>query len=172
MLATETITSREMLERLSKLKAATPATIVTETKPAVKAGSPEIVKRSEVNGMLQANYEASVNRVREKQGEDADFKAGKLPWGIRFLDSCIFVHKPKNAGEFRAYLRVQVQGTKKPQYFLNGTQIPEEVARQYLRPRSGKKEEVIIRQYQITPGQCTVKGIAIGGNSFLVKDEK
>lgn len=171
MFATETITSKEMLERLSHLKAATPATIVTETKPAVKAGAPEIIKRSEVNGILQANYEDSVNRAREKRGEDADFAAGKLPWGVRFLDSCIFVHKPKGAGEFRAYLRIQIQSTKKPQYFLNGTQIPTEVALPYLRPRVGKKEEVVIRQYQITPGQCTIKGIAIGGDAFLVNDE-
>lgn len=160
---------------LIKVKGSTPVTLVTETVPPCYKGSPNITKRSQVSGLLQANYENSVNNKREAEGKEADFKAQGLPWGEKFHETCIIMHVKK--GEPRAYLRIKIQKTEKPKYFIDGREVPFADVEPYLRPRSsssrqGTDQEVIVRNYQITPGNCTVKGISINNKQLLVEDEK
>ena len=175
MFTDETITSQEFNQLLLGVKGATPVTLVTETEPPCYKGSPSITKRSEVNGFLQANYEKSVNRQLEREGKEADFKAQGLPWGISLNETCLIVNESKKDGTPRSYVRIQVQNTKDPKYFIDGKEVSPEDVKQYLRPKSkssrqGTDKQVLPRNYQVTPGACNVKAIAINGRKIAIRD--
>jgi len=175
MFTDESITSAELNQLLLTVRGATPVTLVTMTEPPCRAGSPHITKLSEVNGMLQANYEKSVNRQLEREDKEADFKAKGLPWGMKLHETCLIIHESKQDGTPRSYLRIQINSTKEPRYYMDGKEVQYDDVKQYLRKRSsssrqGTDKQVFPRNYQVTPGSCTVKSIAINGRKILVND--
>lgn len=177
MYATQKLTPDDLLKLLYKTKGATPVTLVTETYPATKAGSPHIMKRSEVNGLLHVNYEAAVNRQREREGKDPDFCTEKPVWGDQFAESCIKLHMNKETGELRRYVTIGVQGRAEPVWFRDGQKCELDDIKQFLpssKPskKQGTAKPIEVRTYEITPGRCRVKGLAINNEAYLVEDKQ
>lgn len=176
MFPSESMTSAELNQLLFSIRGATPVTIVAETRPSCVANSPDIRKLAEVNGFLQANYQNSVNRQREREGKTADFKSAGLPWGVQLKETCLIVNESPKDGTPRSYVRIKVESSKEPRYFIGSQEVDYSAVAPYLTKkgsssRQGVAKQVIPRNYQITPGSCTIKAIAINGRQIEIRDE-
>lgn len=152
-----TLTKPELIERLRAIKGATFVTVETETMP--KATKP-VVKRSKVNGMVGANYTNSVNNQRDREGLERNFKANPRIWGQN-VDP--FFVELKN----KKYLKLKVEKTELPQYFLNGQRLSQEAAEKLLAKKSdsnrqGVERPVIVRNYSVD----NIVRITMNGETF------
>lgn len=175
MNATITLSPDELVNLLYNTKGATPVTLVTETYPKTRAGSPEVMKRAEVNGMVHVNYEDAVNRQLQREGKTPDFCAERPAWGEKFAESCIKLHIDKETGEVKRYVTIGVQGRKDPIWFKDGQKCEEGDIISFLYKRTpsakqGTEKPIEVRDYEITPGRCRVKGIALNNDAYLVED--
>ena len=130
-------------EKLLDLKGTRAVTIVMQSEPKlVKPKSNplagRVVKVQSINGMAGFDYQAAVNRRREKEGKTADFVSA--PAWFDHLKGALVKHKQK--GTLYAYLMVRSQ--TKPVYYVdhNGdgqyTHTPIEKIKDYLYfPKSG-----------------------------------
>lgn len=100
----------QVVDFLGKLRTASPASIVLRTYPKMNKFNREerdaqgnvvvakmpnpyydrVYKITYNTVMLGASYEKSVNRERERQGEEPDFKAQELPFGSWFNKNVVF----------------------------------------------------------------------------------
>lgn len=169
------ITAVKLLAELKKVSHATIATVVFETIPKFRLKDDEgnefpytmgvVSKVTTVNGMLCADYEKAVNRVRGKEGLDKDFVAKPRAWGERVGDSPIITHKD------RFYLEVKVQKSDSEYRYNDNPCSPEEVEelKQFLPPsrpsRQGVDNEVIIRTYDFD----SIREVRIEGKVYKVR---
>ena len=104
---TPTLTADELLAELAINTGARIVTITTRTDPRLrKTGNPyagNVVKVQALNGVLNYDYEASVNRQRSREDKPEGFKAEARQWGQRVAGTPIVEHKGKS------YLSVKVE---------------------------------------------------------------
>ncbi len=105
--ATPTLTADELLAELAENTGTRIVTIVTRTDPRLrKTGNPyagNVVKVQALNGVLNYDYEAAVNRQRGREDKADDFQACARQWGERVAGTPVVMHKGKS------YLSVKVE---------------------------------------------------------------
>lgn len=117
-----TVTIDELIASLKQIKqSAKILTIEARVVPQLlKTGNPyrNITKLYRANYIMGANYEASVNRQREREDKDTDFVEQERSWGTR-INNFLIEHN----GEY--YLRLQETREKySSQYFDGEKEIP------------------------------------------------
>jgi len=177
----DSITQEQLVEKIREADktGATPISITAVTIPQQKKGGNiflPIYKVSQINGMINADYERSVNRQREREGQEGGFKRG-TGWGEHETPSLV---RGKN-GLSIAIQPTQRSGTSKkrtPIYVgTQGgnfkvltpdewspfvyTQKPEDTA-----TSQGVNKPVIYRRVLVS----NIAGITIGGKEYAIED--
>lgn len=164
------ISQRELFSLLCNKSGAQIITITTETDPGKSLKyKNKVVKRSRVNGVINWHYQNAVNRQRQREYKEQDFKVKPRKWGTRIpLSPCI-----QHNGN--VYLEMKVENVHGTEYFAKhgNTLIPttkEEVS-EYLKKRTNYSEaqdldkEVILRDYKLS----SIIEIRIQGEIYTVK---
>ncbi|KKL53560.1 hypothetical protein LCGC14_2274200 [marine sediment metagenome] len=149
-----TIFRNELAHYLSNKKGARIVTIVTETDPGKSKKYKGIVKKqSYVNGIINFNYENSVNRQREREGNIPDFQVKPRKWGERVKNTPLITHKGN------IYLEMKVQKVLRTEYFIQNKYgilvlTTHEKIKQYLRKKNNQSQQeltkqVILRDYKL-----------------------
>lgn len=85
---------------LYNVRGAKAVTIVTRTQPKLSGGKKcpyaGVEKVSTVNGMINFNYENSVNNQREREGNDEVFESASRQWGKRLYETPEEVENPNS----------------------------------------------------------------------------
>jgi hypothetical protein len=129
----------QLVEMLVKNKGAKIVTLYTETEPKMrKANNPYlgVVKKSRINGVVNFNYENSVNRQRVREDSVPDFKAEERKWGKKINGTPVVEHKGKY------YLEVKVERTLDSKYELNGQEIDSKLLAPFFYKKSVSRQEV------------------------------
>lgn len=107
--ATETpsLTADELLAELADNTGARIVTLTTRTDPRLrKTGNPyagNVVKVQALNGVLNYDYQAAVNRQRGREDKAGDFQACARQWGERVAGTPVVMHNGKS------YLSIKVE---------------------------------------------------------------
>lgn len=118
-----------------------------------KTNNPYIGTRkiSKVTGLLNFNYQNSVNNQRAKEGNEKEFVAKERGYGIKFDDynGCL-LH-----GSNDIKLIVKVENTLKPKFVFNGKLISKELIKPFLpssnsAPQQELEKEIIYRNYDLS----------------------
>jgi hypothetical protein len=108
----------QFMTLLESRKGASIITITAVTEPdwlPLKATGPnpykgKVWKRQVSNGMINWQYEAAVNRQREREGNEPDFEAMPRKWGTRIHGTPWVTHKGKT------YLELKLQNVYSVEY--------------------------------------------------------
>ena len=170
----------DVVTDLSDIKGARIVVITTKTVPAMIGGSPftDCFKISHIQGIINFDYAASVNRQRVKEGKVADFKPVERKWGTK-LPKLPFVTHDKD-GAVKLYLQIRVDKSLDHWYEdAAGNRLDTEAVEKWLRPKSpsrqGVDKETILRTYDMA-NILAIKGIESGtthvidGNLRLIQD--
>jgi hypothetical protein len=174
-------------------KGARPVTIVADTVPSGmkvkdKDGNPlpnefrtgagksavwHVRKRAVVNGFVQYDYEAAMNRALVAEGKAPNFQVSERQWGDRreVEDKprcCLVDHTPKSgehAGEATAYMSLFVRKSLGYHYHLDDgvTYVDPALVHQFMGER--KPEVITVRDYTL----ANIERVAIDGLVYLVK---
>jgi hypothetical protein len=136
-----------------------------------KSAEWHVRKRAVVNGMIQYDYEASMNRALVAEGKEPDFEAGSREWGDRREVEgkprcCIVDHTPKggaNAGKPTSYMSLFVRRSLGYHYHLtDGTYLSPDLVHSYM---SDKKPELIrVRDYTLS----NIERLSIDGLVYII----
>ena len=145
------ILREQLVEMLTAEKGAKIVTLYTKVSPKMKKmGNPYLglLKKSKINGVVNFNYENSVNRQRVREESEADFKAEIRKWGTKIPGTCIVEHKGKY------YLEVKVENVYDTQYVIGDKVVNKEEIKPFLyestgNPRQELDKEVILRDYSL-----------------------
>ena len=173
---TKHITTQQFVELIKSARGAMICTITSLTevknlKAASRAvlGTP-VYKMSIVNGVVNFNYERSVNSQREREGEVADFVAEET-WGEHVPGYPMFVrHTPARTNELRHYLVLKVEKTGPPTYLKADlvTEIPTDEIRPWFYEKGESRQnlikEVIYRRYDLR----SITGFIWGGKKYEI----
>lgn len=156
----KTLTRQELVNKINSVTGTTFVTVETETIPSVKKGSPVLIKRSRVNGLIGGNYTNSVNYQRIREESEPNFVAAKRVWGENVNS---FLVKLKD----KFYLKLKVEKCETPEYFSNGVRIDNTVAQTFLSKKSESSRQeldknVIIRNYTVD----NIRKITMCGESY------
>lgn len=176
---TVTITRAELRAKLQALKGATFVTISALVDArARKTGNPyaQVLKLSRVNGVVGADYEASVNRQLGREGKDhIVFESQGRSWGER-VSSALVLKADKESGQDKAYLAIQPQHTRAPIYFgRQASGLLRQVAKETIAPFlpahkpsaiQGTDKEVVYRNY----GLDGIASISMNGQTYRIRD--
>jgi len=163
-----TLSAADLAKLLSGIKGATFATIVTNTDARVKAACPfgrNVRKVSRVNVTLGFQYENAVNRQREREDSEPDFKAEPRKWGERVPGTFLVRH---DSGKL--YLETKVERSLGHEYRdAAGNLIPADAIAPYLPTKSGSgrqevEKTILVRDYALD----SIKGLTIKGEDFVV----
>jgi len=158
------MTRQQVINFITNLKGAKPATIVIETRPKMNkfARTPDengnkmpnpyldnIVKRTRCNVFLNVNYENSVNRQRGREDKEQTFESQQRAWGTHVSPSLV-------VNEGRYYLQYKLEKRFESEYIdvRNGEVIPASRLYDYLPPRKksntqGTDKEIIINTVKL-----------------------
>lgn len=104
--------TKELANRLAEVKGATPITILAKTTPSMKMmANPfksNVFKLARVNGLINWNYENSVNNQRAREEKEPDFESAPRQWGSLIK---MFVEK-----DGHLYLQIKVQNVLSTSY--------------------------------------------------------
>lgn len=178
------ITISEMRDLLSTRRGAQFVTIVALTIPPMnKTGNPyydkatklfRVEKESEVNGVVNWNYENAVTAQRIREGHPEPlFAAEPRKWGSRVIGTPFVVHNVND--EVRTYLEMKVEKIidGPPIYYLDHEVIEDAKTlahvKSWITPSKQAatqetKKEIIIRDYNLK----TIKLIRFGGVEYGV----
>lgn len=126
-----TITRPAFIQLLESKDAGTVIGVHTLTEPKMrKTGNPyygNCQRLARRNGFIGVEYQNCANNIREREGQERDFVAGPLPWGVR-------VNRYFNTHNDRIYLKFYpVPGTLEDQWqTLTGQVIPAEEVTPHL----------------------------------------
>ena len=189
-LPTIEITKNQLINILREQKGSTFIQLFSTTDVKMNKGGREntnylygnVVKDSESNGIIDFEYENSVNNALKKEGKEADYKIGDRKWGEHMIIDYIFdtetlefkkvysriIIQYEKDNEKRFYLQISIQSTKKPTYRYkdSGEELSEkdlEVMRSYMPTK--KEELVVIRDYRVD----NVKRIHINKAQYILK---
>jgi hypothetical protein len=169
------IITLEALQAMLKTSKGTKiVSMVTITDPDLKKGCNfDVVKVSYVNGVINFNYKSSVNKQREREGNEPDFVSQKRKWGTKLDDSPFISHINKD-GCHKLYLEIKVERSIYHQYysFTEERVISEEFIKPFLKEKrssseaQGVEKEIILRDYDVRNIACLI----IDGSGFLIKE--
>lgn len=161
------LTTNTLVELLATVKGATFATIITETDARLKkTGNPfgPVRKVSRVNVTLGFQYEAAVNRQREREGSEANFESAPRQWGERLPGSMLVEHKGK------LYLETKVERSLSHVFMDAGGRVlsDAEVA-PFLPARSGSErqetaKEILVRDYSLD----SIRSLSMKGEQYVM----
>lgn len=152
------ISRQKFINMLASIRGAKMCTIISETDPRMKkTGNPfvgQILKRTRLNVTINFIYQNSVNRVRTKEGNTADFEAKPRKWGQKVPGTPFVMHNDQ------MYLEAKPNAAKPQVEFINnvsGEIVLKEALAQWLPTPSSQAEaqgvseenEVIVRTYAI-----------------------
>jgi hypothetical protein len=159
------IVVEQLVEMLVKNKGAKIVTLHTETQPQMrKMNNPYlgVVKKSRINGVVNFNYENSVNRQREREGSETDFVAEERKWGHRINGTPVVKHKDKY------YLEVKVERVLDSSYELNGNVVNYEDLKPFFyakgESRQGVENEIKLRDFSLD----SLKALKYNGELFEI----
>lgn len=151
----KTISKGELLELLTSLKTSTFATIYTRTIPDMnKKNNPyldRIEKYMEANVCLNFIYSNSVNRQRDKEGNEEQFTPHERRWGTRIPGTTLVQHGNQY------YIEVRFLKPGNTFYLCDGNVIDVSEFSQFLKSSRSNAEhqglsyenEVVIRDFKI-----------------------
>jgi hypothetical protein len=119
-------------------------------------------KTVSLSGVLNFDYENSVNRQLEREGKEANFESQGRSWGQR--EGNLIEHN----GNY--YLQIKVQGTSDSVFRYNGVEIEKAVLEPFLQESSkphtqeALEKEVVVRDVKLE----NVRAIRIAGEELLV----
>jgi len=168
------ITAAEIVQKIQEAEktGATPVSITAVTTPQQrKTGNDHlpIMKVSRMNGMINADYEKSVNRQREREGLEADFTRG-AGWGEHISTAIV-------QGKNGLSLAIQPNPNNPPPssvYVGTGTGIPTVITSEpgefinppYTGNSQGVAKKIPYRRVLIS----NIAGIVIGKTEYIVTD--
>lgn len=168
----ETISKDKLLELLTSLKTSTFATIITETVPPMnKKNNPyfddRLLKYMEANVCINFIYKNSVNRQRDKEGVEIEFKPKERRWGTRISGTPLVQHGDSYYLECRFLKHVNTF------YLHKGNIIDEQLFVQWLKNGRSNAEhqglsyenEVIVRDFKID----SILEIKMLGKHYIIK---
>lgn len=160
------ITQVALLALLNEIKGATFATIVARTDPRLKKTGNTlgtVHKVSRVNVTLGFQYENAVNRQRDREELEADFKAAPRQWGEK-ISPMLVTHNGK------IYLETKVEKSLGHSFQnAEGKEIDSELVKPFLPARSGSnrqetEKEILVRDYALD----SIIGITFKGEDYIV----
>jgi hypothetical protein len=145
------MTQDELLNGLRSFRSAAVVSITARTVPAMrKEDNPffgRVVKDAHVNGMIRWDYQTAVNRQRVREDRTPDFEEMPRQWGERVRGTPLVEHNGLH------YLEVKVQKAHSTYHLDDGTEVPYEDVRPFLKPpgrhRQGVDDPVILRDYRL-----------------------
>lgn len=150
---------------LHTIRGTTMVSFVSATEPRLRAGNPfpGLRKVSRVNGVFGFNYEAAVNRQREREGMTPDFVAEPRKWGIRVDGTPIVTHN----GKF--YIEAKVERSEIVGYIMpDGAVIDPMQVEKWLPARHGGRQAVektvILRDFAVE----NIRSIRMKGNEYVI----
>ena len=167
-----------LVKALMQVKGATPATFISVTqvkmnkKNAAKEPNPFhdlIYKRQKANVFINFDYSKSVNRARDKEGNEEEFVAKPRKWGEHLEGTPIITHNGKY------YLETRFLGYEpQVEYLKENASIDKSVFESFLPPErpatskehQGLEEEIIIRDIDIK----NIHQITFGGDTYVRTD--
>lgn len=167
-----------LVKALMEVKGATPATFIAVTPVKMNKKNKEkepnpyhnlVFKRQKANVFINFDYTKSVNRARDKEGNDEEFVAKKRAWGEKVDGTPIITHNGKY------YLETRFLGYE-PQieYLKENVAIDKSLFESFLPPErstaskehQGLEEEIIIRDIDIK----NIHQITFGGDTYVRTD--
>lgn len=177
-MATINVTYAELVDVLSKIKGATPATFIAETVEDMnKKNNPfhnRVTKVQKSNVFINFDYAGAVNRALVKEGKEPDFVPKPRVWGVHITGTDgnrtpLISHIKED--EEKVYLECRFLGNEpKVDYKLDGEPTEKVVFETYMKPKKeegasqvGLEEKIIIRTFDIS----NICEITFGGNTYV-----
>lgn len=162
----KTITKEELKNILFSQKGTTFISLETETEQKLKGGKKNplsgLIKINKVCGAIGFHYQNSVNRQKEREGQESNFISQPRKWGVRLNGTPLV----QNGEKF--YLELKVQSSQTPDYFFKGVRIDNEQVRKFLPNKSSSRQnlenEVILRDYSLD----SIKRIKINSEEYSI----
>lgn len=173
---------QEFIKFVQNLKGATFVTVFLETKfkmkkfglvNGIKTSNPyydQVIKKSSCNALINFDYEAGVNRLRDKlthsEPGTSQFTAGKHTWST--ADKPIIKTGKNNSiierdGKF--YLQMRPQKWLGTQLFFQGKPIDKSILKPFLSPETHKPESAQdAKQEIISPNLDNIKKVIFKGS--------
>lgn len=171
----EVISLLELQAMLQESKGAKFVGLTTITEPDLIANCPfknDCIKISYFSGIVNWNYQNSVNNQRERESKETTFEAKPRKWGTRLKDSPFVSHVLKS-GEHKLYLEVKIEKTLGHYYYQKSTQslYSENAIKPFLREKrnSGEQDlekEIILRDYWVK----NIAIISINNHNYMIKE--
>jgi len=151
---------KQLQKELAERKGARIISLVTVTevflKPEGKEKFGKVFKLSHINGIVNFNYENSVNKQREREGVTPDFVAQPRKWGTKLEGMPFISHVRKTDGAHELYLEIKIENIIDVAYrSQDGKVISDGDLWQYIRKTSTNlghqkiTKEVILRDINI-----------------------
>ena len=164
----KTMSVSDLAAFCSSLKGATFATITTNTDARVLAACPfgrNVRKVSRVNVTLGHNYEAAVNRQREREEAVPDFKAAPRQWGEAIPGTTLVTNEKTG----KVYLKCKVEKSLGHEYRdAAGNLLDSEAVKPFLPKKSGTRQdvekEIIYRDYSLE----SIRHMVCKGEEYLI----
>lgn len=169
------IISKEQLQAmLRESKGAKIVTLTTITRPELKKDNPysNVVKISRINGIVNFKYANAVNKQREREGKETDFKPQKRKWGTR-LEGLPFVSHVNKEGKHKLYLEVKIEKVLSTEYKSDdGSVIDKKDIEPFMKKGSfgdyqGLDKEVVIKDYDV----ANIATIDIDGRGYIIRKD-
>lgn len=159
------ITKQELREMLLNSPGTNIVTVLAATKPKVIKDAPftNLMKFSQINGIIGFNYVNAVNNRRHKEGKEKTFTASERIWGECIGKSAVIHHNGLD------YLEIKVEKSAGRFFADNDKIIPEEQVKPYLIDRKPTNQDlekpVILRDIRFD----NIRSIKIAGKEFEIK---
>lgn len=179
MATPKSISLEELQETLSARKGAQIVTIVANVEPEMRKGKGEsqnpyigrVRKVSTVNGLVNWNYQNSVNNQRVREDLEPDFEPEPRKWGVRIKGLPFVTHTRKGDETPRLYLELKVQKVLGTVYLLDNQPVPKEVLEPWLPApreegaRQGVENPVVLRDYALE----NLEAITVSGETLVLR---
>lgn len=162
----------DLIEEITK-RGARPFSVVLITEPLLRSKSRDsglpcpwkrITKLQMVNCFLNVNYEAAVNRQREREGVEPNFKV-KPNWFTHTKTKGIVQHLKTE----RLYLQLKVEKVIEAYFFDDNTEVAREVIAEYLPLRSFPANQGVDKPVlTMTPALDSIKAFKVDGEIYSI----
>ena len=141
----ETIKREELVEMIKEIKNATPITLILESDARLlKKDNPYVGTRvvKKINGMINFDYQTSVNNQRVRENTSDDFKSFERKWG-KHITRAIIEHKQNY------YLQVKLEKTLDVKYYHNQVEISYDMIKDYFPKSSYKSRQGVVKEIKV-----------------------
>lgn len=173
------VDTKELFTKLFNQNGATFVGLLTEVIPPMrKTGNPylnKVTKRQFHNVQIGFNYTNAINNRRDKEGEEKDFVASPRKWGRRINGTPIVEHVKSGEYGVNYYLETRVLNSQKPDYYLNGVKLNNEVVlndvlsfmskKHSNAEHQGVENEVIVRDFRLD----SIIAVTLNKETYIVE---